>query len=281
MTQRQSNIFLVLSILMLATGYAAWKYAALGEHIPLVDLTQSCAGTKPVTREDNSVILRLDDVQSYHLTDVSLRMMQDAIDRDLPIVAGVIPKGISGEPRIIEFLQKNSCMIEVAIHGLDHKPVIVDGAERGEYAFLSYEDARVRTEEALDELRSASKQQPTSFIPPYNELSLDSRTALADLGVPIVSALGTSTYDFDAGTWDFDTDEFVTADKVLEDCFLKFANDEKLCVVMLHPQDYINPDNLVDEGRYAEYIKLLDELKAHDGLQVTRFDTHYKSFNEE
>lgn len=277
MTRYQSNAFLVLSILTIATGYAAWKFSDSSR--PEVANKADSACEVRFEKGVNAVILRLDDVQAYHLTDVSLRMMRDALSRNLPIVAGVIAKGVSGDQELTGFLRDNRCLVEVAVHGLDHQPVMLEGVERGEFAFLNERETRERLQQALAELGSATQKQPVTFIPPYNEISADSQNALAALGLPIVSGLGSGTYDFDSGTWDFAEARFVSVAEVVGNCLVRFANNDSLCVVMLHPQDYINTDGTVDESRYAEYIKLLNELTNRDGVQVTRFDWHYESMH--
>ncbi len=73
-----------------------------------------------VSPSEHNVILRLDDVQAYGWSDVSIRMMDDAISNDMPIVAGIIPKDLAEDKKLVNFLERESCNIEFALHGYDH-----------------------------------------------------------------------------------------------------------------------------------------------------------------
>ena len=263
------------AMLVMFVGALAW-YATNGVLWPLTAIeTVDCPIATPIPKGTNAAILRLDDVQAYYLTDTSIRMMDDARERGLPIVAGVIPKNIQNDTTVVDYLKEHHCDIEIAVHGFDHQSVLVDTVEHGEYAFLTTTEALQRTREALQALMGLTQTQPLTFIPPYNELSSQARAVLTELGLPIISSLGEKTYDFDTGTWDFATASFVGAEEVIETCLTKFANNDSLCVIMLHPQDYTKADGTVDEERYQEYTKLLTELQKRN-IMVTRFDTHYK-----
>jgi hypothetical protein len=47
-------------------------------------------------------------------------MIRDAYQYNAPTVAGVIPKTIKDEVLIDNFLKRESCNIEIALHGWDH-----------------------------------------------------------------------------------------------------------------------------------------------------------------
>lgn len=260
------KLFIVLSALVLVSGFATWYWSAGDATCPLNVVLEP---------EARTVILRLDDVQAGYLTELSMRMMDDAISRQLPLSAGLIPYGISGDAVLTSYLRKHECEVEGAMHGLDHKLIVVDGVEHGEYALLDRSAARERTVEALEAFNTASLKKPITFIPPHNELTVEGREALVSLGLPIISSLGQSRYDFDAGTWDYATSTFVGAAAVIEACERDFAAGGAPCVVMLHPQDFIHADKSVDEEKYREYLILLDTL-ANGDFVVTRFDWHYR-----
>ncbi len=45
-------------------------------------------------KSSRMVIIRIDDIQAYFLEDISIKMMDDAKSRGIPLSLGVIPKAI-------------------------------------------------------------------------------------------------------------------------------------------------------------------------------------------
>ncbi len=226
---------------------------------------------KPINipNSDKYVILRLDDVQAYGWTDISIKMMHDALQRDQTIVAGVIPINIKSDKRIVDFFKKYDCNVEIAIHGYDHNIGENSDYTTGEFAFLNEEEAKERLVLAKNELHKISAQKPVTFIPPNNQLSEGSFGAIRSEILPIISSEGKEYFDYDAATWDFRSNTFVNADVAINDCEESFKKGDDLCVIMLHPQDFSNEDLSIDGDRYNEFIKILDYMQSNNIPAIT------------
>lgn len=223
------------------------------------DLTYRCTPPTPTTHE-RMVVLRLDDVQAYGWTDISTRMMSDALDSGFSMTAGVIPSGLSEDKKITRFITKHDCAIEYALHGYDNEYDIENVNSNGEFAHIDAETAKAKLTAGREILAKYSKQKINVFIPPHNQLSVESKEVLAQEGFPLVSSEGVAYFDYHTSTYKFDTNEFINADTVIGDCETRFTDGRDLCVIMLHPQDFATANQLVDEDLYSEYTKILHWL---------------------
>ncbi len=226
---------------------------------------------KPINipNSDKYVILRLDDVQAYGWTDISIKMMHDALQRDQTIVAGVIPINIKSDKRIVDFFKKYDCNVEIAIHGYDHNIGENSDYTTGEFAFLNEEEAKERLVLAKNELHKISAQKPVTFIPPNNQLSEGARDAIQNEILPIISSEGKNYFDYNASTWNFVTKSFIGADEVIANCENSFNQGDNLCIIMLHPQDFSNSDLSINEDHYNEFIKILDYIESNNIPAIT------------
>ena len=262
-------IFVVLSM-SLKTYFEIFNAATQEEHSNFSYIDNYIIGCTPIEKEplkDKLVILRLDDVQATNWNMVSIQMMEDAIARDMPIVAGTIPDKIHEDFRMVSYLKKQSCNIEIAIHGYTHNTNgNVSPALTGEFSHLNATEARERLTAGKKELSDLSDTPLVTFIPPQNEISTEASSVLFEFGITYLSDKGTSMYDYDASTWDGST-----AKDAISDCNEVFANGENLCVIMLHPQDFSTADMKIDYDRYTEYTKLLNTLENID-VSVIRFN---------
>lgn len=232
-----------------------------------------CRELPAATPHERLFILRLDDVQAYGWTSISIAMMEAALERNMPIVAGTIAKGSSDDPALNRFMRQHGCNVEVALHGYSHgigsasAPHELDyGAE---FAELGQNAARFRLTAALNELRGLTDQSVVTFIPPENKVSTSTLSVLPEFGITYVSSEGKKPYDYHTATWDFMTDSYVPAERVISDCVSRYLNDEPLCVIMLHPQDYANADASLNTERFRDYIRLLDGLASFDAHAIT------------
>src|SRR5690606_17222076 len=69
---------------------------------------------------EKTIVVRLDDVQATLFKETAKRMIDDALDREVMLSLGVIPKGLDGDKDLVRFLKKRLCNIEIALHGWDH-----------------------------------------------------------------------------------------------------------------------------------------------------------------
>ncbi len=222
-----------------------------------------------VTPTSKNVILRLDDVQAYGWSDISVRMMKDTIEHDMPIVAGIIPKGVAGDLMLVNFLERQKCNIEFALHGYDHGAISDFDELVGEFELLSYQDAALRLEKGIEEINAMVRVPITTFIPPQNRISFEATAALADYDL-FLSKSGNGYYDYDAKTWNYNDNTLVAAVEVIKVCDETFKKGDDVCVIMLHPQDFLDEEGALDEGKYGEYLKLLDLIKLSE-FSTVRF----------
>lgn len=266
-----TSLLIVLSILAISMSvYFKITHVASSDHYNNVNLAthyvSDCAPIPEPTLHDRMVILRLDDVQAHSWSSVNIRMMEDALVRDMPIVAGVIPKDIENDFRMMSFLMKQNCNIEIAVHGYTHHIDLGYYAEHGEFYGLSKSEAETKLRAALNEVRPLIDTPVVTFIPPQNQISAEAHAVLSEFGITHLSSEGTGVYDYDAKTWGG-----VSALEVAHECEKRFEVGDKLCVIMLHPQEFSNKDLQVDEEKYREYIKLLDLLETMQ-VSVVRFN---------
>ncbi len=232
--------------------------------IVLLSTVGGCSGPSAV-KSSRMAIIRIDDIQAYSLEDISMRMIDDAKDLDIPVSLGVIPKGIEDNTPIRNYLEDNLCWIEVAQHGWDHNGPTPDVPEFRDADFASASADILRGKQVLEDLTG---EEITTFIPPENALSTEARRSVSEAGIQIISSTGYGVFDYGAATFDYQTDLLNSAEKVLNDC-AKRVSQTQSCVVMIHPQDFVK-DEVLDTTKYQVYLDLLSMLKA-GGYTFVRF----------
>lgn len=235
---------------------------------------------EPVLRKgDKIVVLRLDDVQAFAWSDISMRMIRDAYSYNAPVVAGVIPETLSEDIRLGNFLKREHCNIEVAIHGWDHlgRPGIGWLGFMTEFGEITYADAKEKIAKGIKELKKYNgNTAPVTFIPPFNLMSNDAKIAAADLSIKIISSIGSWTYDYHTTTFNFDQKRVIPVGAIVSDCEKSFE-ESSICVIMIHPQDYTNSEKKLDEELYRDYyIHLLEELQKKN-VKFATFKQIYSS----
>ncbi|HEY0964728.1 MAG TPA: DUF2334 domain-containing protein [Candidatus Paceibacterota bacterium] len=260
----------LMIILVIAARHETNNYA-LAE-----DMLRTCTELPAAPLKEHIVILRLDDVQAQTWTPISTRMMRDTVDRGMPIVAGVIPYGISTSLEVQRYFKSYGCNTEVALHGYTHADSQYQGEhEHGsnpEFGALSKHAARKKLDAAFEEMRVLPPHQIVTFIPPENRISEAAAAVLKEYNIRYLSKEGSALYDYRASTWNFDKNHYVPAKMVISDCRKHFESGGKLCVIMLHPQDYANPDGTLNETRYKDYVVLIEMLRKEDVSVATFAD---------
>lgn len=261
---RAMLIIFFIACVSIANGGVAVTHSLDHRNTYKVLETSAAVQCNPIAQPESlrKAILRVDDVQAYAYYDATRRMLEDAEKYNKKLVLGVIPKDFSKDKKIVNTVLKHSCNAEIAMHGYDHSM----DPENESHEFDSIDETLAKGKIILGkrELTETLGQEIHTFIPPGNQLAGNIRKVFALEGISYISEddYGSST-DMTVSTYDFRNDLMVDNRDVLEACLLKFA-ENKPCVIVLHPQDYMTGDD-VDEEKYSKYIEL---LKALDKLGV-------------
>lgn len=230
------------------------------------------------------VVLRLDDIQAFMWSEVSKTMISSAIDRGVPMVAGVIPKGIRDDIAIWNFLRRERCNIELALHGWDHGREAYTASETDMPAEFADLDTAAATELILKgkaEMRMISGEPMVTFIPPNNVASRGTEEALHEAGFKVLSSGGDGAFDYSVPTYDFTKKEIVSVDHIMTVCDRQFSS-QKPCIIMFHPQEYSNEDRSLNQDAYEHhYLDLLGRLKDAGVTFVTFKDLAVAGMRDE
>ncbi len=237
-----------------------------------------------LTQDSKLVILRLDDVQAWAWRDIAMRITEDTLKRDIAITLGVIPKDLGDDKVMVEFLREKSHdqNIEIAQHGTTHS-----GAE---FAHLGKWEALKLANAGKEELVTTLGVKPTTFIPPENAYSESTTSALKSLDFEVLSA-GFNELEFDgkmqkigfttstAQTQSDHQARLILSSEVASACN-ETSNPLKVCVIMIHPQDYANEDGTIDEAKYAYFTELLDRLETEKNFFFFTFEDLFSCLQE-
>ncbi len=264
----KKTFFITLIVLGIVLASATKSMAQLSDGHSNLDVIKNVANScQPLPRAlANSkarVVLRIDDVQAFYLDSISRKMIQDAIDKKAVVTLGVIPNQLDTDVALVNFLKRNICNIELAVHGWNHS------VNPPEFANLNEDQAAQKLKEGIKMLQKIAGRKIVTFIPPENQYSQGSIPAAQKLGIKAISAEGNSIYDYDASTYDFVSNKLLTSDEVVEKCNYAFSRSQK-CIIMLHPQDYIT-DGALDLNKYKHYTALLDKLIS-EGASFTTIE---------
>lgn len=216
------------------------------------------------------IILRMDDVQGYLWSDVSRKLTDVVLEKNMSITLGVIP-GRKMDAEIKEYLisKAKDQRIEIAQHGTNH--------DQDEYLNLSEVDTYNLAKSGFDDIVNILNVYPVTFIPPYNEYNEDTEKALSRLGFKVISAKQ-DEYDLDRDiafigytvqTKYSDREVLTPADEIIDGCNKSWEH-RNVCVITIHPQDYVGEDKrTIDNNKYNKFVELLDELKKLDAKSVT------------
>lgn len=216
---------------------------------------------------DKEVILRIDDVQERAFVEPTKMMIEDAFEYNFPLVLGVIPNNLEADRDLVLFLKKRLCNLELGLHGWDHS-INKEDLSTFEFENITKEDAKERVQKGKEKLQKLFHIQTTLFIPPGNLIDNDIDTVFKEENINIISANSGGDYDMGAFTYDFVNNKVVEIDEIVKSCNIKF-NEGKVCVIVLHPQDYITHGKL-DTKKYQKYIDLLNTASS-EGWSVKKF----------
>lgn len=218
------------------------------------------------SNNERVIILRLDDVKAWQYFDITEEMVSLVLSKNMTLSLAVIPKDIEKDSKLflpwINDIKSNN-NIEIALHGYLHQ-----GAE---FKNLSEEEATDKIKKGKELLLNYIGIIPITFIPPENEFSNETLNALAGEGFRVISA-GDNTNKFNqldnllyigktTNTYDFTSEKLIPAEQTLAECNSNL-NDKGLCVIVIHPQDYLTKDRTnIDKEKYSEYVKLIEGLE--------------------
>lgn len=219
--------------------------------------------------EGKLVILRLDDVRSDIWSDISIRMITDALKLKAWPVLGVIPNNITQDPYLYGYLVRHHCNPEIALHGYTHEK---DGDyDQPEFAELDYNTAHSRLTTGMELISGLTRGNPlVTFIPPQNTYSSQTRDAVRDLGFQIISGdSGNSIFDLDTATKLYESQDegLVSPTDILAECERAITR-KPFCIVTTHPQDFAT-NNKLDEAKYQNFLELIALLRDNDYHFVT------------
>ncbi len=235
--------------------------------VPLVPLPicETASTTAPSTNK--VAILRVDDIQAYSWSETSLHIMNDAAARNIPLNIGLIPFRISTDRAVVNALRTYSCLHEVALHGYDHGYSINHAG--AEFASYNQVDASARIAMGLAELAQIELPRPTTWIPPRNQHSAGTIAAVKDHNFTVLSAEGDNEFDYDTSVTDYSFGSLVAVEDIVSVCNDTLAKESE-CVIMIHPQDFVDGPDHDDDLYQTHYIALLDTLIS-DGYSFTTF----------
>ena len=219
-------------------------------------------------------ILRLDDVQTPLWSEISMKIINDTLNRNMSISVGVIPDRDSPDPDgISEFLREheNNPRFEIVQHGFSHSD--------SEYANLSMNETQSITMKGLRKLYRDYNTYPVTFIPPNNALPPDKNSTadvLGGMGFRIISTSGDIRYEgkiLNVGsnvvTKKSGASTLNSSEEIIKGCEEDFKK-QNLSVIMIHPQDYVGADRrTLDPSKYATYLEMLQELKNTKAQSIT------------
>ncbi len=218
------------------------------------------------------VILRIDDIQASYLRDVWIKMMDDWFKRKIPFTLGLIPMNLDTDNIIIDYLKSNKCNLEIALHWFNNRQ------DFPEFKDLSASEASIKLDAWLEQIKSITDDNITTFIPPDNVYSTGTIDATKSKNFKIISWEWKSYFDYTVSTYLFDKKKVNDMNTIL-DLTSKSVIEKWFAIIMLHPQDYVNDIWVLDEVKYAKYIELIEKLEQEWYTFTTMKDyyNHLKS----
>lgn len=212
------------------------------------------------------VVLRLDDVQAFTWRDITEKIIVDTAKFNAPIVAGVIPINLSDDANLVSFMKRNQCRMEFALHGWDHS---MSADNIPEFGNLSEQEAdrRIKLGKKMLE-RVVPHQKIETFIPPNNVISDDVKTILHKENFDVLSGSVSAPGVASISIYDFSAKKMISRDEIMRDCDDNIAK-ANLCVIVIHPQDFIDANNNFDSASYDEYLTLLKDLQEKNSTFTT------------
>ena len=251
-----ASLLIIAAVLMvtLTNGILVTKSAlSKTSNIEFLSTFYSPCTPIPAHLSNRMVVLRIDDIQAFGWEDISERMINDAEKEDVPMVLGVIPHDLTWPNPMYQYLKKINCSVEIAQHGLLHQGEHVQETPEFQDLTESQADEKIRAGKKI--LAGITNQPVITFIPPENVYSTGTAISLKKNGFLVLSSQGKRHFDYTAATYDFQEQQPVPVSNIVEKCDEKFKKTD-VCVVMLHPQDFVTNGTL-DPEKYRIFGDLI------------------------
>ena len=277
-----SLIILAIVMIIYFTNYVPNLYTYTK---PGVDLTPGINGSLIMYSEANEgaaaatqftppservIILRLDDIQAYGWDEAAANITETVLERNMSITLGLIPSGMENPSPMRNYLieKARNPLVEIAQHGTD---------SHDDDLWKTDVDAVYTTgSKGLEKIARYTGVRPITFVAPMNEYTLESTEALAKLGFRILSARESefrnngylTLVGYTTQTKIYGEEGLVDISKITYLCNLSLSS-KNVCVIMIHPQDYVGNDNRIDPEKYSTFLSMLNELQKLDARFVT------------
>ena len=205
-----------------------------------------------ITITEPTIILRMDDVKAH--SELTKQLVDETLSRNISITLGVIPRDLEKDNVIIEYLRqiKTNPYVEIAQHGTYHNET----------------DKNVTEENLLKgniKIQKILGIQPVTYIPPFNEISPNSKDIISSHFKIISKGDGIlkegekiAEIGQTISTYDYSKNETISTETIVNKC-KESLEKTNLCVITTHPQEYFT--KIEDPKTFDDFKKLLDELQ--------------------
>jgi predicted deacetylase len=259
------KVLIGLSLIFVITGVSVYEFSGVFDLPVQIPSVNNCNVVVNPAGERN-IILRIDDIQAYAYKEIQTKMIQELINQDLTATLAIIPKGISQDQETYEFLIENKCKFDMALHGYDHS--------EDEFRYLGYDVANEKIINGLIEIKWINSRV-TTFVPPNNDMSEESKHAAQNNGIKIISQdfWSSDKHGMSVSTYDWERKILRNVTDVLQKCEQDLENFSR-CIIMIHPQDYLT-NNEWDEEKFGEYLELLKQIQEMNATIINLRDLYF------
>jgi len=247
--KRETGIGVIISLMIIigVVGFILISAINMVENLPVEE--EDCQIVHHSLRSKN-VVLRIDDIQAYGWNSIQEAIIRDSLERKVTLSLGVIPNRFEEGGMIYNLLKDNRCELEIALHGFNHND--------NEFVNISYEEAKQKIEWGLENLKEIEPNIVT-FIPPGNGFSEEPGKIIKEKFRINSAYAWNSKYGTTQTSYDWEELKLVPYEEIIEGCEKDFSAG-KVCVIMIHPQDYATGGKL-DLKKYQNYLGLIKGLK--------------------
>lgn len=203
------------------------------------------------------IILRMDDVEINWKNPV-MNLTDTVLSKNMSVTLGVVPTQIDDELKKYLIDKTKDSRVEIAQHATYHI--------KDEFKNLSKSKKYNTIKLGKEKIRDTLGIKTITFIPNY-DLNQDTNM-LSELGFEIVST-GKNEYRYDENLLIIGTTKTSNSKDIIDSCKI-LLEQKNVCVVNIHPQDYVNKStNTLNNNRYDNFVELLDQLKTLNTKFVT------------